>query len=472
MEEEGSPSGPVIRFVNKVAEAFPDKIISTLAYQYSRQAPVVTKPLANVQIMLCTIELNRAQSIELDPSSRQFLKDIVDWGKISNHLYLWDYTVNFSNHISPFPNLHVLQPNIQFFVKNGALEHFQQSNTDNGHEFSELKSYLISRLLWNPDVNADSVINQFLDGYYGAAAPYIRNYIDLLQQEYIRSGQGLDIYGSPVWNASTALSPDNMAIYNYLFDKAEAATSRNLEVLQRVRTARLPIQFAMMEIGKNDMFGPRGWYFEMNGKYVLRPKMKATLESFNTACKAAKVHTLTESGLTPEDYYKSTLRFIDVQVDHNLAFHKKVTASPLPSTKYSNGDLSYLTNGVQGANDYKVHWLGWEATDFQLNLDLEKTVSPGVIRISTLYDPKSWILHPVEVRCEVSPDSNTWLDAGTIKVEGDQLKEEVTRSFVFNQNLSNIRYIRFNIRGTKNLPIWHPSAGGDSWVFVDEIVVE
>lgn len=63
--------------------------------------------------MLCTIELNRAKSIETDISSKSFLQDIVDWGKISKHIYLWDYTVNFSNHVSPFPNLHVLQPNIQ-----------------------------------------------------------------------------------------------------------------------------------------------------------------------------------------------------------------------------------------------------------------------------------------------------------------------------------------------------------------------
>lgn len=470
--EEGSPSGPIIRFVNKVAGQFPDKVISTLAYQFSRKAPKLTKPLDNVQIMLCTIELNRALSIESDPSSRSFRDDIVDWGKISKHIYLWDYTVNFSHHISPFPNIHVLQPNIQFFVRNGALEHFQQSNNDAGHEFSELKSYLISRLLWNPDINADSVINEFLSGYYGDAAPFIRQYIDLMQQEYLRSGQVLDIYASPVWNANASLSADNMAIYNYLFDKAEDAVTGKPGLISRVKVARLPIQYAAMEIGKNDMFGPRGWYTSVNGRYILRPKMKAMLESFNATCKANQVRTINEAGLTPEEYYQSTLRFIDVKIDNNLAFQKKVTASPLPSSKYGNGDLTTLTNGVQGANDYKVHWLGWEARDFQLTLDLEKTVTPKSIRLGTLYDPKSWILHPVKVSCETSADGITWFDKGTILVEGDQKKEEVTRTFRFENDLGALRYVRFSITGTRTLPVWHPSAGGDSWVFVDEIVVE
>jgi hypothetical protein len=35
---EGSPSGSIINFVNKVADQFPDKMISTLAYEYGRHA--------------------------------------------------------------------------------------------------------------------------------------------------------------------------------------------------------------------------------------------------------------------------------------------------------------------------------------------------------------------------------------------------------------------------------------------------
>jgi Domain of unknown function (DUF4838) len=144
--DEGSAAAPIIHFVNKVAAEFPDKMISTLAYQYSRKAPKHVKPADNVQIMLCTIELSRSKAIENDPLptvsgcaiSISFLKDITDWGKISKNIYLWDYTVNFSHHITPFPNLHTLQPNIQFFTKNNVNAHFQQTNASIGHEFSEV----------------------------------------------------------------------------------------------------------------------------------------------------------------------------------------------------------------------------------------------------------------------------------------------------------------------------------------------
>lgn len=471
IEEEKSAAGPVIQFVNKVAAHFPDKIISTLAYQYSRQAPVKTRPADNVQIMLCTIELNRSQPIATDSTSRSFLKDINDWGRICNHIYLWDYTVNFAHNISPFPNLHTLQPNIQLFVDNNVNEHFQQSNTGKGHEFSELKSWLLACLLWDPNVDVKKTVEDFTGGYYGTAGIWIRKYIGHLESEILKTGEWLDIYGPPNNHQHTFLSETNVLAYNNYFDEAEKSVAGSPEYLLHMRTARMALQYAIMEIGKSDMFGPRGWYVEQNGGFILNPQMAATLESFyqtSIECDAAHVN---ESGLTAQQYYLATKRFIDVQVEGNLAFRKPVKAFPAPASKYSGGDLALLTNGVRGANDYKVHWLGWEAKDFWLVLDLESVVDESIIEISTLYDPKSWILHPASVTCLVSADGINFRTIEVQAVAGDQRKEEVNRLFSFQAGNMKFRFVKFEIKGTQRLFDWHPSAGGGSWVFVDEIVV-
>lgn len=472
IEEEGNPTGPLIRFVNQVAAHFPDKIISTLAYQFSRHAPLKTKPAENVQIMLCTIELNRSKSIIDDPESASFVEDLKNWGKISKNIYLWDYTIDFAHSVSPFPNLHVLQPNIQLFKKNDAYQHFQQNNTQSGNDFSELKFYMISKLLWNPDVNIDSVKNVFIQAYYGDAAPLIAEYLDLLTENMIKSGDRLDIYEPPTVHATTFLSSEKMDAYEKIFDKAENAVSKNPELLKRVEKQRLPIMYAAMEIGKSDMFGSKGWYQETNGKFILNERMKQMLEDFNRICKENSVTSLNESGLTPEIYYNSTLRFIDVKTENNLAFRKPVSADPLPASKYSQGDLSLITNGVQGANDFKVHWLGWEDQDFKLTVDLKNISDIHKIQISSLWDPKSWILHPAEVACEISTDGKTWKTAGVQKTAGDQKQENVSREFVFTGNFNATKFIRFSVKGTHKLPDWHPSAGGASWVFVDEIIAE
>lgn len=471
-QEEKSPAGPIIRFVNRVADEFPDKVISTLAYQYSRPAPVKTKPRSNVQVMLCTIELNRSKPIATDPASISFLKDMEDWGKISNHIYLWDYTVNFNHHITPFPNIHTLQSNIKLFVDNHVREHFQQSNTGTAHEFSELKSYLIAKLLWNPDADVQKIIREFTDGYYGPAGKWIRKYISALEKEILKTGEWLDIYGPPTQHQHTFLSVENVALYNQYFDKAEKAVMNQPGYLLHVQTARMALQYAIMEIGKNDMFGPRGWYYEQNGDFYPRQDMIDVLEKFyrtSIDCEAAVVN---EAGLTAEEYYHSTRRFIDVQVKGNLAFRKKVSASPLPSEKYGNGDLSLLTNGVRGASDFKVHWLGWEAKNFSLILDLEALVNASTIEVSTLWDQKSWILHPRAVTCFVSQDGIDYTLIEKLEVIGDQRKEEVQKLFEFKVSGTKFRFVKFEIEGSLQLPYWHPSAGGGSWVFVDEIVVK
>jgi len=496
IREEGSAAGPVIRFVNNVAKKFPDKTISTLAYQYSRKAPVRTKPADNVQVMLCTIELNRSLPIRDDATSASFVTDMKDWGKICNHIYLWDYTVNFSHHVSPFPNMHVLQSNIRLFTENNIHEHFQQSNTGNGHEFSELKSYLIARLLWNPDVNADSVMTEFLNGYYGSAAPFINQYLHRLSNEMGRSGERLDIYEHPTAHQNSVLSLRNVNEYTRLFEQAETAVGNDPVVLLHVQTARLPLHYAMMEIGKSDMFGPRGWYIKQGEDFVLKEEMNRMLEQFTETCTEAKVETLNESGLTPEAYYETTKRFIDVQVKGNIAFRKPVTASPLPAAKYSGGGLSILTNGVFGANDFKAHWLGWEGESFTLDLDLGTIQEVDTVQISTLWDQRSWIFHRAKVVCEVSEDGTEYQVIGEQQVTGNQRDEPVTRTFQFTDmgygthltpnpspqgegsksllgdlGASNIRFIRFRVSGLLQNPDWHPSAGGACWVFVDEVVV-
>lgn len=470
--EEGSPAGPIIHFVNRVADTFPDKVISTLAYQYSRQAPVKTRPRDNVQVMLCTIELNRSQPIATDPSSVSFLKDLEDWGKITNHIYLWDYTVDFAHQTSPFPNLHILQPNIQLFVNNNVSEHFQQTNTGVGHEFSELKAWLISKLLWNPNADVEAIIEEFTDGFYGPAGKWIRKYIYALEREIKKTGEWLDIYGPPTNYQHTFLSAALIEEYNGYFDRAEKAVAKDPEYLLHVQTARMPLQYAMMEIGKNDMFGERGWYREVEGDFVPRPEMVDRLEAFYQTSQQAQISNINESGLTPQAYYESTKRFIDVQVEGNLAFRRPVTADPLPAEKYSGGDLSFLTNGVRGANDYKVHWLGWEGKDFSLVLDLEELVNASQIEISTLWDPKSWILHPVSVTCHVSADGEDYATIDLIEVTGDQRQEPVNRLFAFDAPEEKFRYVKFEIKGPLRLFDWHPSAGGGAWVFMDEVVVK
>ena len=107
--EEGSPSGTMIRFVNRVARSFPDKTISTLAYQHTRKPPK-TRPEKNVLITLCSIECDRSAPIA--ENCKDFADDLRGWGALTDNIRIWDYTTQFTNFLAPFPNLKTLRPNI------------------------------------------------------------------------------------------------------------------------------------------------------------------------------------------------------------------------------------------------------------------------------------------------------------------------------------------------------------------------
>ncbi len=469
---EGSPAGTLLRFVNRIADSFPEKTITTLAYQYTRKPPVITKPAENVLITLCSIELNRSKPIETDSTSAGFRQEIIDWGKISDNIKIWDYEVQFSNYYCPFPLFHTLQPNIQFFNKNGAMAHFQQCNISKGVEFAELKAYLLAKLLWNPDMDVDVIINDFMKNYYEEAAPHIRDYFDLLHKEAKKSGQGLDIYGSPVLNATTFLSEGNLKKYTDIFEKAEKAVMDKPDILERVKIARLPVMFAAIEIAKTDLFGPLGFYKEQNKTFVLIPEKRSLLEDFYQTCKRNKLANMNENGLTWETWYKNTLRFIDVQVEGNLAFHKPVVCEPSPAPQYTHLGPSMLTNGVCGTEEYKINWLGWEGIDPTITVDLGDNITINELTISSLQDPKSWILHPQRVSCLISEDGKTYTLAATETIGSDLRKESPIRMYRFKTNGKKARYARFLVNGTKILPDWHPYRGNKCWVFIDEITMK
>lgn len=470
--EEGSPSGLMLRLVNEVAREFPDKIITTLAYQYTRKPPLITKPDSNVMITLCSIELNRSKPIETDPRSKEFVNEISKWSQLSNKIFLWDYITQFSSCFGPFPIYHIMQPNIQFFTKNNVIAHFQQANIKHSENFGELKNYLVSKLLWYPNENADAVINDFMKGYYGKAAPYLRQYFDKLHAESAKADIVLDIYGNPVWLANNILSEENMKVYNQLFDEAEKAVADDAAVLGRVEVARLPIIFSAIEIAKTDLFGSRGWYKKEEGRFVKKAEMNQLLERFIYLCRRDSVVQMNEKGLTPEQYYQNTLRNIDVQLDGNLAFEKKANCNPPSDPRYTGMGNRLLTNGVRGSEDYKINWLGWEAKDVVIEVDMDSIIQLNEIQISTLHLPDVWILHPVKINCKYSADGKNYYSLGEIKSDTTLKYKTDIYNFSFKANKQKIRYLKFEITATKYLPDWHAYKGNKSWVFVDEIIAK
>ncbi|MCX6898071.1 MAG: DUF4838 domain-containing protein [Verrucomicrobia bacterium] len=248
---EESGMGPLLHLVNRVAEAvekeFPDKIVETLAYQWSRQPPKTMRPRPNVVIRLANIECCFAHPLAsgCQEANKKFVADLQAWAKVCNRLWIWDYTTDYAHYLLPLPNKRLLDDNIRLFAANHVAGVFEQGTYDTfDSEMVALKAYLIAKFLWNPNYDEALATREFLDAYYGPAAPVIQRYLDLIHDYAEKQQVHVGIYAKPT---SAHLTPELLMQASALWDEAEGLARKDAGVLNRVRRSRMSVDYTIAE---------------------------------------------------------------------------------------------------------------------------------------------------------------------------------------------------------------------------------
>lgn len=256
-EEGAAHSGPVLRFVNAVAEAIekkhPDKLIDTLAYAYTVEPPLKVRPRKNVRIRLCPIEACFAHPFDKCEYNAKVMRDLQGWAQITGQLYIWHYNINFLHYLLPFPDFDELAADIPLYQRNGVVGLFMEGPPDRqgGGENAELRSYVMAKLMWNVRADVNKVVNEFHETCYGKAATPMRAYYDLLRS---RVRQAPDGPGYHLWISDPPSSPylggDFLEKATELFRQAEADACGDAPVLSRLKKARMSIDYIRMSRAK------------------------------------------------------------------------------------------------------------------------------------------------------------------------------------------------------------------------------
>ena len=445
--------------LNKLAERFPDKEFSTLAYLYSMRPPKHTKPLPNVNIMLCDIDCKREVPLTDNASGQEFVKALKGWSEISDNIFVWDYGINFDNIVSPFPNIHILQKNIQLFKEHHATMHFSQVNGIKGGDFSEMRAYMIGKLMWDPYQDADSLMWRFMEGYYGAAAPHLYQYQKIMQGALLASHQPLWIYDSPISHKDGMLCPQLMKTYNELFDKAERAVADDPLYLDRVRLSRISLMYAELEIARtsNDQ-----------DKAAIRQK----LERFHEWTTRYGVKTLNERNNPPEEYYALYKERFLPQSEPNKAAGAKVTWIAPPDDKYKSLGETALTDDLYGGTTYVESWVGWNGVDGAFILDLGEEKTFTSIESDFLHQLGGWVLLPKGGKYSVSSDNVNYTAFGSFEFPEDRdPKIKFVKGKASVDQPVKARYIKVEIEALGMCPSWHYGVGYPAWFFMDEVLV-
>lgn len=459
-EYEGSPAGCYVRFLNRLAERFPDKQFSTLAYLFTMHPPKHVKPLPNVNIMLCDIDTKREVPLTDNESGRDFVRALEGWAKISNNIFVWDYGINFDNVVAPFPNFHILKKNIQLFKRNHATMLFEQVNGTLGTDFAELRAYMLGKLMWNPELDADSLMQRFMRGYYGAAAPYLYRYQQMLTGALLASGTPLWIYDSPITHKNGMLNANLCKVYNELFDEAEKVVAADSAMLAHVRIARLPLRYSELEIARTESGGDKA-------------AVEKSLDTFGTICAQYDVPTLNERNNKVEDYCRLYRQRFLPNGTKNKAAGAKVIWNIPPQERYQPIADKALTDGLYGGTTFVESWVGWQGEDADFVLDMGEQKQVNKITTDFLHQLGQWILQPKSVAYYASDDAKNFRLLGTHEFPEDRdISVKFVPATVTLAAPVQARYIRVVVKTLGLCPSWHYGVGYPAWFFLDEVVVE
>ncbi len=161
-----------------------------------------------------------------------------------------------------------------------------------------------------------------------------------------------------------------------------------------------------------------------------------------------------------------------LEVSHK-AVNRPVTIKNQYSEKYSAGGDNGIVNGIRGKIDFRDgNWQGYEGVDFEVIIDFGETTVISEISSSFLQNQSAWIFFPTEVEFEISTNGFDFSSVKRVqhKTEISPGHEVIDFSHVFSQEKA--RFVKVKAKNVTICPDWHPSAGGEAWIFVDEIVVK
>jgi len=244
-------------------------------------------------------------------------------------------------------------------------------------------------------------------------------------------------------------------------------------VLERVRIARLPLEFAIMEQAKKTFAGDGGVFEKVNGEWKVRTSIRAKIDPFTDLCIRQGVTQVKEWSTSPEAYRSAMYRLFSQGMNEHLAYGKSIKfispdASTLPATA-----SKMLTDGIRGSHDYGYNWLSFTGKDLEVVVDLEEAKSVHRIE-SAYYQYGFWLrLFPKKVEYYVSNDGNMFELVGAVEntLPIDQYGGQ-QRDFISEFPAKNARYIKVKAYTIGNTPEWHPGAGRPANMLIDEIVVE
>ena len=307
--EKHNQSGLYVNFVNEIAaeveKKYPHIYISTLAYLYTEPPPKGgIRARKNVIVKLTNTASNRAVS-HLDGQNRHFKEFVEQWRDLADNLFIWEYSITFTPKLTGFPYASELYyaDLYRHYLENNVIGLFVEHENPDIADMFEMKFFLETKLMEDPYQDVERLRNIFMDKYYGAAAPFMKQYRLLLDEAAKKNNAQLGWLRTI--DSFDFIADDYIAKAQRLFDTALMAVGDDELLVSRLMRARNGLdRLTCMRVASLSHHGPKKmaastldarpalirlekYWPEWSGRYSVASKLKGLIDDNLDAFKYA-----------------------------------------------------------------------------------------------------------------------------------------------------------------------------------------
>ena len=191
----GSPTDCMVFFVNSIAKKFkkthPHIQFTMIAYVDTRKAPVKYKLESNVIALYCPygpVWNNHLQTYHKD--NKHGLQQLKNWvKKCPNNMGAFVYPSSCPERLNVWPSFYANYEKIKYFgehkfkiIKFCGLRPWGEI-VPGSAMFNPVQRYVLTQVIWNPELNVEKALDSFFKLYYGKGAPALRKLFNLLHSE-------------------------------------------------------------------------------------------------------------------------------------------------------------------------------------------------------------------------------------------------------------------------------------------------
>ena len=244
-------SGLLLTFINQIANDIvkdhPEIRVHTDAYAFTAPPPISDiKAAPNVTVELCHTVGNYYSAIA-DDTRTKYPAMVKDWASRTNMLGIWDYWIFYWDAFpAPYHNVHQIKKDLTFYYRNKVRYMHIESEASDEAIFFNLKLWLGHKLLDNINLDDKALIAEYMQDYYGPAAPEMKEFMDYVAKR--QQGQFAEVFSRNKFNPESRPWLDE-AFYKTvqdIFDRAEKKCKPGSMHLKNVHRERMTVDLSML----------------------------------------------------------------------------------------------------------------------------------------------------------------------------------------------------------------------------------